>query len=90
MELNIVTKEDLERMKEELLSEIKKLSPEAENLSKKWFRTKEVCNMLDCSPGTLQNWRINGAIEYTKIEGTIYYSIESINRVLEKNKIKAA
>ena len=41
--------------------------------------------MLNISPGTLQNLRINGTLRFTKMGGIIYYKLEDINKILEDN-----
>ena len=90
MNIEIVTKQDLDQLKQELLQELKKLQPANTGIDKKWLKTREVCKLLNCSPGTLQNLRINGTIEFTRLGGTLFYSAESISKVLERNKSKAA
>jgi hypothetical protein len=37
--------------------------------SKQWLKSVDVRKMLNISPGTLQNLRINGTLRYTKIGG---------------------
>jgi len=88
MELDLITKDDLASLKTEIIDEISKILS-ADQKPKKWLKTREVCDLLKCSPGTLQNLRINRVIEYTKIGGTLYYSTESINNILEANKKNA-
>jgi len=43
---------------------------------------------LEISPGTLQNFRINGTIPFSKLGGIIYYDEEKINEILESNEIE--
>ena len=45
--------------------------------------------MLNISPGTLQNLRVNGTITYTKIGGILYYSSSDLEKLLETNKVDA-
>ena len=89
MQLEIITKNDLLQLKNEIVDEVRKLAKGGEQSKKKWIRTKEVCSMLNCSPGTVQNLRTNGSIEYTKIGGSLYYSMESIDKIMEANKRNA-
>jgi hypothetical protein len=93
MSLQVLTKEDLDVFKTELFSELKGLIKEsAQNSSKKdevnnkWLKSHQVQRMLAISPGTLQNLRINGTIPFTKIGGVIFYSVEDINAILQRNK----
>jgi excisionase family DNA binding protein len=89
MQLEIITKNDLLQLKKEIVDEVKKIVTGGEQINKKWIKTKEVCKLLNCSPGTVQNLRINGSIEYTKIGGSLYYSMESILKIMEENKRNA-
>jgi predicted site-specific integrase-resolvase len=57
-----------------------------EGQSKKWLKSNEVRKLLNISPGTLQNLRINGTLRYTKMGSIIYYKQEDINKVLEGNR----
>jgi len=83
--IEILTREDLRAFKIELLQEIKTLlQPQGQAQNKKWLKSQEVRKMLNISPGTLQNLRINGTLRYTKIGSLIYYKQEDINKLLEK------
>ena len=85
MTLAILTKEDLQEFKTELLADIKKIVKGDDNASsKKWLKSKEVIKLLNISPGTLQNLRINGTLKYKRIGGIIYYNYEDIVKMLEK------
>lgn len=79
MSLQILTKEDLLNFKVELLAELKTLMKGNESNQKKWLRSKEVEELLKISSGTLQNYRINGTIKWSKIGSTYYYCLDSIN-----------
>ena len=89
MPTSIITTEDLEAFKEELLSEIKLLFSQHEKGfgSKKWLKTTEVLELLKISPGTLQNFRTNGTLPFSKIGGIIYYDAQDIQQILTDNKI---
>jgi hypothetical protein len=82
MNVELVTKEDLRKL-ENLLNEIKQIIQPGQGQSKKWLKSSEVRKLLNISPGTLQNLRINGTLRYTKIGGIMYYKLEDINRILE-------
>ncbi|POY36418.1 DNA-binding protein [Solitalea longa] len=86
MAVEILTKEDLNHFKSELLTEIKSLLKQNQ-LSKKWLKSPEVRKLLNISPGTLQNFRINGTLPYTKVNGIIFYNYEDIVKILEQKKI---
>ena len=90
MNVEFITIQDLVQLKNEILDEIRKLQPGNAAIEKKWLKTRQVCKLLNCSPGTLQNLRLNGTIEYTRVGGTLYHSVDSLNKVLEENNSKAA
>ena len=56
---------------------------------KQWLKSTEVRKMLNISPGTLQNLRINGVLSYTKVGGIIFYAYADLQKVLETNKVEA-
>ena len=88
MATTVLTTEDLQEFKKELLQEMKSIfsSANAGN-SKKWLKSTEVRKLLGISPGTLQNLRINGTLPYSKIGGVIYYDYEEIQHILTQNRV---
>lgn len=83
----LLTIEDLEEFKSNLLNELRKLLKELSGQpGRKWLKSFEVKKLLGISPGTLQNLRINGTLPYTKIGGVILYDYEDIQRMLLENK----
>lgn len=88
MPTSIITTDDLREFKMELLDDIKKLlSKEATSKLKKYLKSSEVMNLLQVSPGTLQNLRINGTLPYTKVGGIIYYDAEEIQNIMTANRV---
>lgn len=88
MAANIITTEDLEEFRIKLLNEIKELLVSYGRIGiDQWIKSGEVMNKLEISPGTLQNFRINGTIPFSKLGGIIYYDEEKINEILENNEI---
>ncbi|WP_300439134.1 helix-turn-helix domain-containing protein [Christiangramia sp.] len=89
MPASIITTEDLKAFKKELLSEIKELFKKQQKgvIAKKWLKSTEVMEMLKISPGTLQNFRVNGTLPFTKMGGIIYYDALDIQEILTNNKI---
>lgn len=86
MELDLLTKGDLENFKTELLETITSLIQQ-KNANSKWLKSSEVKKLLGISSGTLQSYRIKGLIEYSKIGKTFFYDQKGINRILENNKV---
>jgi hypothetical protein len=84
MNVELVTKEDLRRL-EDLLKEIKQIVQPGQSQPKKWLKSSEVRKMLNISPGTLQNLRINGTLRFTKMGSIMFYKLEDINKILEEN-----
>ncbi len=82
MEVSIITKEDLQQFKIELLEAITVLLKEKNTEQKLWLRSSEVKRLLNISSGTLQNLRINGTLSYSKIGGSLYYNYNDIQKLL--------
>ena len=83
MNVELVTKEDLKELENNLLNAIKLINKPGQGEVKKWLKSVEVRKLLNISPGTLQNLRINGTLRYTKIGGIMYYKLEDIDKILE-------
>lgn len=86
MSLEIMTKSDLMEFKSDLFKELKAFLAPEKPMNKKWLRSSEVRKLLGISSGTLQTLRNNGTLKFTKIGGTMYYSTEAINKVLDGSK----
>ena len=63
------------------------LSKQAAGKLKKYIKSSEVMDLLQVSPGTLQNLRVNGTLPFTKIGGIIYYDTEEIQKVMDDNRV---
>lgn len=89
MPAEILTTDDLREFKVELLDDLKQfISTQKGLVTKKWLKSNEVMKLLNLSPGTLQNLRINGTIPFTKIGGIILYDNDEINKILLANRNK--
>lgn len=89
MSLQILTKEDLQQFKTELFQELKNVLSGHSNQPRKWLKSYEVREMLNISPGTLQNMRVQGTISFTKIGGLTFYAYEDIIKLMESKKKEA-
>ena len=87
MNIEVITKEDLLRLKEEIVSEISK-KLEGKIGEKHWLKSGDVQKLLGISPGTLQNLRNNETIPFYKFGGTIFYKLEDIEHALKNHKFK--
>ena len=86
MNVELITKDDLKEFKSDLLTEIKAIMQPGPGQSKKWLKSVEVRRLLNISPGTLQNLRINGTLRFSKVGSIMYYKLEDINKILEGNE----
>lgn len=86
MDISVITKEDLQQFKTELLEGIGNLLKETSTEQKLWLRTSEVKKLLNISSGTLQNLRIKGTLSYSKVGGTLYYNYKDIQKILTNAK----
>ena len=82
----LVTIEDLESLKANLLEEIRKILKDDSRLSeKKCLKSSEVRKILGISSGTLQNLRVNGTLRYARVGRLIFYDKKDIAKLLESN-----
>ena len=86
MAISVITKEDLQQFKVELLEAIETLLQGNTPEPKLWLRSSEVKEMLNISSGTLQNLRINGTLSYSKIGGMLYYNYKDIQKLMKDFK----
>jgi len=85
-EIIVMTKDDFDQFKQELLSEIKEIFQK--NIKKsQWLRSADVKEMLGISDSTLQTLRIKGAFPAYKLDSTWFYKYEEVTAALEKGKV---
>jgi len=89
MAVQIITLEDLNEFRSQLLNDLKEIIQSKPQQTKQWLKSNEVRKLLNISPGTLQNLRINGTLSYTKIGGIMYYNHADIDKLLNGNKTNA-
>lgn len=89
MPASIVTSDDLMDFKIDLLEGITELlhAQQAAVIRKTWLKSTQVMEMLQISPGTLHNFRLNGTLPYTRIGSIIFYDLEDIEKVLYDNRV---
>jgi hypothetical protein len=87
MAVQIITIEDLNEFRSLLLNDLKEIIQSKPQTTKQWLKSNDVRKLLNISPGTLQNLRINGTLSYTKIGGMMYYNNSDIDKLLNGNKI---
>lgn len=89
MAIEVITREDLNEFRTLLLSDLNTMFNSKPQQQKQWLKSNEVRKLLNISPGTLQNLRINGTLSYTKIGCILYYPYQDIEKLLEHNKVAA-
>ena len=84
MEIEIVTKDDLEIFRQKLLRELAEfLNKPSSQTEREFLRSREVRKLLGgISPGTLQNLRVKGLLKPSKIEGVFYYKLSEVKTLL--------
>lgn len=82
MGVEIVTKEDLVEFRTKLIQEIEKLIIRTEPKDEQWLRSIQVRELLNISPGTLQNMRISGKLKYSKVGGIHFYRQSDVENML--------
>ena len=86
MEIDIITKEDLQQFKNELLSELKETLGTHRGEVKEWLDTREVMELLGIkSKTTLQKLRDTFEIKFSQNGKIIKYFKPSIIEFLERN-----
>ena len=85
----LITMEDLNEFRSLLLNDLKGIIQSKPLQQKQWLKSNEVRKLLNISPGTLQNLRINGTLTYNKIGGIMYYDQTDIEKLLNGNKVNA-
>jgi excisionase family DNA binding protein len=88
MAVNILTFEDLQKFKMELLAELKGLiNNSTPSTQKKWLKSYEVRQMLGISRGTLQNLNTNGSLPATRIGGLLFFNYDDIQKLMQGKKM---
>jgi hypothetical protein len=67
--------------------ENEKLLGNKPSLQEVWLAKHDVMELMQISERTLQNWRTNGIIPYSKIHGKLYYKESDIQQMLNKRKV---
>lgn len=87
MGIEVVTKEDLEQFRIQLLDDIRQIISAPQNkIVKPWLKNSEVRKLLSISSNTIQRLRIAGKLRSNKIGGIHYYRYEDIEKLMNKNE----
>jgi hypothetical protein len=86
MVIEVVTKEDLQQFRTQLINDLKELLiPKEAKLVKPWLRNSEVRKLLNISANTVQRLRIAGKLPSSKVGGIHYYRYEDIEKLLNSD-----
>jgi hypothetical protein len=89
MTYEIITQEDLQKFRLQLLEDLSRmLSGVQPQSNKEWLRSSEVRKILGISHGTLQNLRVKSILPHKKVGGLMYYRYRDIVRLLEGGEEK--
>jgi len=88
MALEIVTKEDLQILRMQLINDIKAIllsqQTQAPNTTIEGYRTRDVRKILGCSVNKLVSLRIARKIRWKKVGGTVYYNREDVRKLVDE------
>ena len=75
-------------LQEQLLEKIDQHLEENKNkeVEKKWVKSSQVSEMLSCSAATLFRLRTDGILPSSRIQGTYYYKLADIEKMMEDGK----
>ena len=78
----------LEKQKEEIIELMKEYFEASKNQQeKKWVKSSQVSEMLSCSAATLFRLRTDGVLPCSLIQGTYYYKLADIEKMMEDGKV---
>lgn len=84
MAIEVVTKEDLQAFRLQLLCDLKELlAGSGAKTQKQWLKNSDVRKLLKVSSNTVQRLRIAGKLKSSKVGGVHYYLLEDIEKLLE-------
>ena len=82
IQLFIELQEQLLEKKDQHLEENKN-----KEVEKKWIKSFQVSEMLSCSPATLFRLRTDKILPCSLIQGTYYYKLSDIEKMMEDGKV---
>ena len=86
MAIEVITSQDLEAFRIQLLNDIRQLLvPRDVKVAKPWLKNAEVKKLLSISSNTIQRLRVSGKLRSTKVGGVHYYKFEDIEKLLNSD-----
>jgi len=84
MATEVITRDDLQAFRLQLLSDIRELMGAVQaKPPKEWLKNSEVRRLLKVSANTVQRLRIAGKLRSSKVGGVHYYRKEDIEKLLD-------
>lgn len=71
--MELLTKDDLSKIKFEIIQEVKKIITPVSLENPEFLRTSQVKELLGCSESKIETLRKNGTLPFQKVGGSIYY-----------------
>ena len=88
MAVEVVTKEDLQEFRLQLINDIRQLMQPAEAKPfKPWLKNAEVRKLLNISDNTILRLRIAGKLRSSKVGGIHFYRYEDIEKMLNSAEV---
>ncbi len=88
MAIEVITKEDLQQFRMQLIDDFKQLlTPQEAKLVKPWLKNAEVRKLLTISSNTVQRLRIAGKLRSSKVGGIHYYRYDDIEKLLNSDAV---
>lgn len=88
MAIEVITKEDLQEFRMQLLNDICQLMTLREaKLVKPWLKNSDVRKLLSVSSNTIQRLRIGGRLRSTKVGGIHYYRYDDIEKLMNSDAV---
>ena len=87
MQVNLITTDDLHRLRVEIIQDLKALLIKAPPKPKQLLKSREVRAMLKVSNNTLLNYRKSGKLKCSKVGGTFYYRYDDIMKLMEEEQV---
>lgn len=86
MNIDIITKVELEETIIKLKSELTSKAGLESGPPIIWLKSDEVLKIFKCSKTTLRNLRNEGKLPASKIRGRYYYSLVDIEKLFQENR----
>ena len=82
MTVNLITKEELQQFKKELLTELVEIVNSKETTTPKWLKSYQVRELLGISRGTLQHLTEKRTLKATLVGGLLFYEYDDIVKLM--------